>query len=106
MTIRDYKEHLEKRSEKIPIAGCWLWTGAKKKDGYGNIRYKDQVWIAHRLSYQIFRGDIPKDGLVLHKCDVPSCINPHHLFLGSAEDNMQDMVKKGRKRGGRTSRHN
>lgn len=92
---------MEDSSEKIPIAGCWLWLKAKKLDGYGNLKYNKKVCIAHRVSYEVFVGNIPPNTLVLHTCDVPSCINPHHLFLGTQSDNMNDMVQKGRKRGGR-----
>jgi len=99
MTIQNYKEHLENKTEKIPIGGCWIWTGAKHPDGYGSIKYKNQPWKVHRLSYLVYKGEIA-ESLVLHSCDNPSCINPEHLFLGTASDNMKDMVSKGRKKGG------
>jgi HNH endonuclease len=52
---------------------------------------------AHRISWMLFRGEIPVDAHVLHKCDVTLCVNPDHLFLGTHTDNMQDCVTKGRK---------
>lgn len=78
--------------------GCWLWTGSTGRRGYGAFRtpahkYNQQT---HRISYEIHYGPIP-DGLwVLHRCDVPGCVRPDHLFLGTPADNMADMVQKGR----------
>ncbi len=84
-----------------PNSGCWLWTaGWSRGIGYGQIiRKKNGKWQsawAHRISWELFRGDIPNDLFVLHKCDVRLCVNPDHLFLGTQSDNVADMVKKGR----------
>lgn len=82
--------------ERIPIGGCWLWTASKMANGYGQIGYKGKNAYAHRVSWILHKGQI-KDGLfVLHRCDVRCCVNPDHLFLGSAKDNMHDMIVKGR----------
>jgi len=79
--------------------GCWLWRGTiAKKTGYGTIELPGKTWLAHRLSYHLTKGEIPSRMCVLHKCDVRNCINPAHLFLGTHQDNMDDMVKKGRQR--------
>src|ERR1041384_6319384 len=77
--------------------GCWEWTGAKHKRGYGLIRSKEiSMYRAHRLSWVIHNGPIP-DGLhVPHDCDTPSCTRPDHLFLGTHKDNMEDATRKGR----------
>ena len=85
-----------------PNSGCWLWTVACNNYGYGSFRRRETVggklrnYLAHRLTYQHFRGPIPTGLQVLHQCDVPSCINPDHLFLGTQAHNMADMAAKGR----------
>jgi len=76
---------------------CWIWQGSKTKDGYGVLTIGRKQYRAHRASYSEFTGDIPENIMVCHKCDVPLCINPDHLFLGTGKENTQDMIKKGRK---------
>ena len=78
----------------------WLWTGAKLKTGYGYFRYKKRNQLAHRVSYQLFKGEIPKGICVLHKDDNPSNVAPENLKLGSLKDNSEDMVKKLRNKTG------
>lgn len=78
--------------------GCWIYGGSKTSDGYGVLGVgRGKQVRAHRASYETFIGSIPAGMLVCHKCDVPLCINPDHLFLGTPKDNTRDMVKKGRK---------
>lgn len=85
------------RCEPVPESGCLIWLGAvEKKFGYGVLVRKPKTWLAHRLSWFLTFGDIPDGSHVLHKCDVPSCVNPGHLFLGTHKDNMADKVKKGK----------
>lgn len=78
--------------------GCWVWSGAKDKHGYGNISSGRGLspYKAYRLAYEMFNGPI-KDGLVIrHKCDNPSCVNPEHLEIGTQKDNVRDMMERGR----------
>jgi len=79
-----------------PNTGCWLWGGHIKADGYGEITFKKKYYRAHRLSWERHNGPIPSGLLVCHKCDVRSCINPEHLFLGTQKDNIRDALSKGR----------
>ncbi len=95
-------ERLEARSIPEPNSGCTLWFGANggsRNSRHGILRYKGRHWKAHRLAWIDAKGPIPDDIEVCHKCDMPECINVDHLFLGSHEDNMADMVAKGRSRG-------
>jgi hypothetical protein len=77
---------------------CWLWSGRRNNHGYGQLRFRNKQWVASRFAWLIFKGPIPAGMCVLHRCDVPACVNPDHLFLGSHADNMRDMKKKGRGR--------
>lgn len=72
---------------------CYEWPFFRQPEGYGKIGHK----IAHRMSYEMHIGPIPKGLLVMHSCDNPPCCNPHHLQAGTHKDNVQDMIKKGRR---------
>ncbi len=89
-----------------PMSGCWLWTAASHKLGYGLMNALGES-KAHRVSWRLHRGTIPQGMSILHKCDVRCCVNPGHLFLGTQTDNMRDMVAKGRARkiGNRGAKH-
>lgn len=76
--------------------GCWKWTGCNRGNGYGVLRYKGKTESAHRVSYKIFKGEIPEGYVVMHSCDCKLCINPDHLFIGTSKQNSEDMVKKNR----------
>lgn len=85
--------------EKVDKSGkCWVWTACKQAFGYGKfvIKKGDSPVAAHRLSYELEVGQIPKGLFVLHRCDNPACVRPAHLFIGTQRDNMQDMRSKGR----------
>lgn len=86
---------------------CWLWTGAKNTKGYGIINSpggERSPIRAHRFAYEHFKGPISEGLVVRHKCNVPSCVNPDHLILGTPLQNTRDMVNAGRQRIGRPHR--
>lgn len=74
---------------------CWIWTGSKTSAGYGKI-WDNRTELAHRFSYKLAFGPIPKGLYVCHHCDNPSCVNPEHLFIGTNSDNLRDLVNKGK----------
>lgn len=93
------QQHIENNSVKIPESGCWLWVASlTNRGGYGQVGHATYgTEKAHRLSFVCFEGHIPDaKTFVCHTCDIPSCVNPKHLFLGSAKINFQDMISKGR----------
>lgn len=91
---------IEKFAKQIDIPededDCWLWRRGRQNKGYGVVEIHGQRY-AHRVAYVVLGGhDDPEDMFVLHRCDVPHCCNPSHLFLGTHIDNMDDMNRKGR----------
>ena len=76
---------------------CWLWEGYRNY-GYGVFSVNRRLMRAHRVSWIMAHGEIPKGLCVLHHCDVPACVRPDHLFIGSQADNVLDCIKKGRHR--------
>lgn len=82
-------------------SSCWIWTGAKGKgrDTYGRFNVRGYVFKASRLSYLIEKGPIPEGLHVLHSCDVPSCVNPSHLEVGTHVENMAAMKARCRSNG-------
>jgi hypothetical protein len=76
--------------------GCWPWTGGLKEKNYGQVFFMGKSVRAHRLAYQLEFGEIPFGLFVCHLCDNPICCNPWHLTTGTAKQNTQDMIHKGR----------
>ena len=77
---------------------CWLWTAGRNACGYGLLgRGRGKSSLAHRISWEINIGEIPKGLCVLHRCDIPHCVRPDHLWIGTQGDNIWDMVVKGRR---------
>lgn len=84
-------------SVNVIDSGCWIWSGPTCANGrYGRVLGKSKTMMAHRVSYEMFNGEIPSGMFVCHTCDNGLCVNPSHLFAGSAKDNYDDMVAKGR----------
>lgn len=81
---------------KITKNGCWRAKGKWRVKEYAYIWFNKKLWRMHRLSYILFHGILPIDLFVCHKCDVRDCINPDHLFMGTALDNGRDNALKGR----------
>ena len=82
--------------DRLDPDGCWRWEACKQKYGYGLLGVNGKSSLAHRIAYELAYGVAPGDAFVCHTCDNPACVNPAHLFLGSHQDNMEDMTKKGR----------
>lgn len=81
---------------------CWEWPKYKVAKGYGVIIFDGFKFSVHRLSFEYYKGRIPKGMVVMHQCDNPPCFNPNHLFLGTHTENMRDMARKGRAANGHT----
>jgi hypothetical protein len=89
------RERFDSKYMPVTESGCWIWIGAVRGN-YGSIVHDGGLISAHRLSYELHRGPIPDNLNVCHRCDVSYCVNPAHLFLGTAKDNVTDCVKKRR----------
>lgn len=96
-------EKLKRRVRIDRVIGCHIWQGGSDYYGYGVTYAEGRVWHVHRLMHELVNGFIPRDSeaqWVLHKCDVPACCNPEHLYLGTPADNARDMADRCRMRRG------
>lgn len=89
--IEDFYSQVEKSDNDQ----CWKWLGYVDKKGYGRFNFNGRQYLAHRFAYIINWGQ-PTKQCICHKCDNPGCVNHHHLFEGTINDNNQDMIRKGR----------
>jgi len=91
-------ERFSRHYKNDPISGCWVWTSGLNKYGYGKFKLAGKTLIASRAAKEIFHG-MPDDSdmLALHKCDNPSCVNPKHIYWGTAKDNAEDIDRRNRR---------
>lgn len=97
-TREQMRQLIENRSMPITDSGCWAWLGGCDNHGHGRLKRGGKQLHAHRVSYEAYKGPITRGRWVLHKCDVRSCVNPDHLFLGTPLMNARDRMVKGRTR--------
>lgn len=95
-TVFKNKEDWFLNGEPEPNTGCLIWMHALGGKGYGRFFFNGKIKLAHRMSYELFKGEIPDGLMVRHICHNPVCFNPDHLLIGTAKDNSQDMVRAGR----------
>lgn len=100
-------ERFARHTPTRPQDGCWVWTGTRQTrqdgcGGYGVLSRQTPMIYAHRYSYEQTHGPIPEGLLVRHMCDNPPCVNPAHLLVGTAQDNINDKIERGRQPRGQT----
>lgn len=100
------EERLRFHGWEVDGAGCWNWSGLRGHSGYGILALAGKKLArAHRVAYEVWVGPIPGGMVIMHSCDNQACINPAHLRAGTNDENMADMVAKGRSlRGERSPR--
>ena len=93
---RKYIERFWSKISRGTDNACWIWMGRRNANGYGKFDIGEVTRYAHRISYELAYGEIPRDLMICHHCDNPPCVNPTHLFCGTNSDNMKDAFRKGR----------
>lgn len=88
-------ENVIKSKINIDENGCWIWNGYRRKNGYGVLTFKNKRYSSHRFSYQTFKGEIKKGMYICHKCNVPFCVNPDHLYQDSQKGNLKYSIDCG-----------
>ena len=89
-----YVKHFWERVNIKSPNECWEWKEGKTSDGYGSVSFNSKSHLSHRVAWILTNGPIPDKMFVCHSCDNRLCVNPKHLFIGSNDDNMRDMVVK------------
>lgn len=92
-----YVERFWGRVDKESGKPCWIWANYRDPHNYGKMGIGPRMFLAHRLSWAIENGPLPPGVWVLHHCDNPPCVNPAHLYVGDMQDNMDDMIRRGRR---------
>lgn len=104
-----HKEAKDRRAEFyrwVDQSGdCWLWTGARDRDGYGAFGFQGKMRRAHRVALELEGVEIPPGHYACHTCDNPSCVRPAHLYPGTPTDNMRDAVNRNRVLNGERNPH-
>ncbi|MGL5785077.1 MAG: HNH endonuclease signature motif containing protein [Alphaproteobacteria bacterium] len=88
----------------VPVDGCLIWIGSMLQNGYGQVRFSGKTMSAHRASFIAHHGVIPEGHVVRHRCDNRLCVHPDHLTSGTAQDNTDDKMSRGRHRSGQGRR--
>ncbi len=103
--VEGVEEKFWSKVSKGDVSECWMWLGGKMSSQYGDFRFKGERFYTHRLAYQLHYKKNPGSLFVCHSCDNPACCNPHHLWLGTNEENMRDKIEKGRQQIGSEHHH-